>query len=177
MGEEDRARPSDQALAVPVEPASSLAPSGFDPSRRHYRSQGYAMCTIETGRDSDGAPISDMWTFANEDDYVEGHGWLEVRVHEIVETERSGALAVYYRQWFAPDGQPAWGKKPKRQVGSLGSLKALIRRREMTPCDSDGSPKGGDGSSGSVHDGAARRDRPDSSGHQAGLGKGEGANG
>ena len=127
----------DQALAVPVEPASSLAPSGFDPSRSHYRSQGYAMCTIETGRDSDGAPISDMWMFANEDDYVEGHGWLEVRVHEIVETERSGALAVYYRQWFAPDGQPAWGKKPKRQVGSLGSLKALIRRRGMTPCDSD----------------------------------------
>lgn len=137
MGEEDRARPSDQALVASDQAAARLAPPGFDPSSWHYRSQGYAMCTIETGRDADGAPISDMWTFANEDDYVEGHGWLEVRVHEIVETERSGALAVYYRQWFAPDGQPAWGKKPKRQVGSLGSLKALIRRREMTPCDSD----------------------------------------
>jgi hypothetical protein len=133
---------------VPLAPGShepspdGLGPSGFDPSRSHYRSQAYAMCTIETGRDSDGAPTSDMWTFANEDDCVEGYGWLEVHVHEIVQTERSGALAVYYRQWFAPDGEPAWGKRPQRKVGALGSLKSLIRRRKMTPCDSDGSPEG-----------------------------------
>ena len=109
----------------------------FDPSHKHYRSQGYAMCTIETGRDADGAPISDMWTFATEDDRAEGHGWLEVRVHEIVETAHSGTLAVYYRQWFAPDGEPAWGKKPQRKVGALGSLKSLIRRRKMTPVKQD----------------------------------------
>jgi len=106
---------------------------GFDSSCEHYRSQEYAMCTIDTGLDSDGAPTGEMWTFAGEDDGVEGYGWLEVRVHEIVETERSGALAVYYRQWFAPDGTPAWGNRPHRKVGSLSSLKALIRRRKMTP--------------------------------------------
>ncbi|UIJ43743.1 hypothetical protein LZK98_11640 [Sphingomonas cannabina] len=116
---------------------TGLGASRFDPSRKHYRSQGYAMCTIDSGRDRDGAPISEVWTFASEDDYVEGYGWLEVRVHEIVETERSGALAVYYRQWFAPDGEPAWGKRPQRKVGALGSLKSLIRRRKMMPCDGE----------------------------------------
>lgn len=33
------ARPSDQALAVPVEPASGLGPSGFDPSRGETQEQ------------------------------------------------------------------------------------------------------------------------------------------
>lgn len=33
MADNSRARPTDQALAVPVEPASGLAPAGFDPSR------------------------------------------------------------------------------------------------------------------------------------------------
>lgn len=126
--------PSGQALAPSASSQQAVSPlTGFDPSRVHYRSQGYAMCTIDTGRDGDGAPTGEMWTFASEDDYAEGYGWLEVRVHEIVETERSGALAVYYRQWFAPDGEPAWGKKPQRKVGALGSLKSLIRRRKMTP--------------------------------------------
>lgn len=141
-----------------------LGRSGFDPSRKHYRSQGYAMCLIDTGRDSSGAPISEMWAFASEDDYVEGHGWLEVRVHEIVETERSGALAVYYRQWFAPDGEPAWGKKPQRKVGALGSLKSLIRRRRMIPCDSDGSGEAGETGTGSTEgDSAGRKASPDRS--------------
>ena len=126
------ARPTEQAL-VSDQAAERLDPTGFDPSRGLYRSQLYAMCLIETGRDSDGAPISEMWTFASEDDYVEGYGWLEVRVHEIVETEHSGTLAVYYRQWFAPDGEPAWRKSPQRKVGALGSLKSLIRRRKMEP--------------------------------------------
>lgn len=122
------------------------------------------MCTIETGRDSDGAPISDMWTFANEDDYVEGFGWLEVRIHEIVQTERSGALAVYYRQWFAPDGAPAWGKRPQRKVGALGSLKSLIHRRKMTPCDSDGSGEADETGTGSAEgDSAGRQASPNTS--------------
>lgn len=120
------------------EPSPTVsAASGFDPSRMHYRSQEYAMCTIETGRDADGAPISDMWTFADETSGVEGYGWLDVRVHEIVETEQSGTLAVYYRQWFAPDGEPAWGKRPQRKVGALGSLKSLIRRRKMVPIEAE----------------------------------------
>jgi len=33
MDNKDLARPTDQALAVPAEPASGLVPSGFDPSR------------------------------------------------------------------------------------------------------------------------------------------------
>lgn len=96
-----------------------------------YRSELYAMTTVDTGRDQDGAPLAEIWTFASEDDYVIGYGWLEVRVHEVVPTEQSGALAVYYRQWFSPDGEPAWGTRPKRTVGSLASLKSLIRRRKM----------------------------------------------
>ena len=115
------------------DPARTPEPAGFDPSRKHYRSQDYAMCSIDTGRDSDGAPISEMWIFENEDHPAEGNGWLEVRVHEIVETQQSGTLAVYYRQWFAPDGEPAWAKKPQRKVGALSSLKSLIRRRKMRP--------------------------------------------
>jgi hypothetical protein len=90
------------------------------------------MTTIDTGRDADGAPISEVWAFANEDDYSLGDGWLELRIHEVVDTERSGTLVVYYKQWFAPDGQPAWGGKPRRKVGSLGSVKAIIARRKMT---------------------------------------------
>ena len=155
----------DRALAVPVEPASSLAPTGFDPSRSIYRSQDYAMCTIEQGRDPDGAPLSEVWTFAGEDDYVEGYGHLIVRVQEVVETKHSGTLAVYYRQWVAPDGEPAWGKRPLRRVGSLGSLKALIRRRKMQPCDSDRSGEAVE-TTGSTEgesagpEGIARKDQP-----------------
>lgn len=124
-----------------TEPVPVSAASGFDPSRMPYRpfhleagqvwrSQGYAM-VIDHQSDFRGDPTLDMWRFANEDDGTDGFGWLEVRVHEITETERSGTLAVYYRQWFAPDGEPAWGKRPQRKIGSVGSLKSLIRRRKM----------------------------------------------
>lgn len=81
--------------------------------------------------DERGDPTVELWRFAGEDDGEEGFGWLEVRLHEVVETERSGLLAVYYRQWFDPHGQPAWGNRPKRTIGSVGSLKSLIRRRKM----------------------------------------------
>lgn len=96
-----------------------------------YRSQDYAMCTVDQGRDSDGAPMREMWMFAGEDDGVEGYGHLIVSVREIVETKSCGVLAVYYRHWIGPDGDPAWGRTPRRVVGSVGSLKALIRRRGM----------------------------------------------
>ncbi|QPQ55554.1 hypothetical protein IC614_02835 [Allosphingosinicella flava] len=49
------ARPSDQALAVPVEPASGLAPTGFDPSRdwplqaRHQRLPKWARLELQAG--------------------------------------------------------------------------------------------------------------------------------
>lgn len=98
-----------------------------------YRSQGYAMATFDQGRDADGAPLHEVWGFADEDSGSDGDGWLDLRIHEIVETQHSGTLVVYYRQWFAPDGEPAFGMKPRRRVGSLASVKALIRRRKMTP--------------------------------------------
>jgi hypothetical protein len=91
------------------------------------------MALVDDGRDPDGAPLREVWCFANEDTGSHGDGWLELRIHEIVETARSGTLAVYYRQWLAPDGEPAFGKQPKRRVGSLASVKALIARRKMTP--------------------------------------------
>lgn len=116
---------------------TDVAAAGFDPACKHYRSQDYGMALFDEGRDTDGAPLREVWGFANEDSGTDGYGWLELRIHEIVETERSGTLAVYYRQWFAPDGEPAFGMKPKRRVGSLASVKALIRRRKMQPCDSD----------------------------------------
>lgn len=114
------------------DPQAVPALTGFDPARI-YRSQGYAMATFDEGRDADGAPLREVWGFANEDTGSEGDGWLELRIHEIVQTEKSGTLAVYYRQWFAPDGEPAFSAKAKRRVGSLASVKALINRRKMTP--------------------------------------------
>lgn len=80
--------------------------------------------------DAHGDPTVEKWFFANcEDDPNDGHGWLEVKVREILETRTCGTIAVYYKQWFAPDGEPL--ARARRQVGSLSSLKALIRRRKL----------------------------------------------
>lgn len=95
-----------------------------------WRSQGYAMF-IDHVSDFQGDPTVELWRFSGEDDPNEGEGHLEVTIHEIVDTQASGTLAVYYRQWLAPDGEPAWGNQRKRVIGSVGSLKALIRRRKM----------------------------------------------
>jgi len=100
-----------------------------------YRSQGYAMVLVNQGRDADGAPLREVWAFADEDSGSEGDGWLDLTIHEIVRTEKSGTLVVYYRHWFAPDGEPAFAKRAKRRVGSLASVKALISRRKMEPFD------------------------------------------
>lgn len=97
-----------------------------------YRSEGYAMFT-EYGPDHRGDPTIERWSFAGEDDCTEGYGCLEIRVHEIVPTEKSGTLVVYYRQWLDPEGEPAWGNRPQRKVASIGSLKSLMRRRKMDP--------------------------------------------
>jgi len=95
-----------------------------------YRSEGYQMY-IDYVSDMQGDPVVELWRFRMEDDPYDGDGYLELAVHEIVETEKSGTLAVYYRQWIAPDGKPAWGNRKKRVIGSLSSLKQLIRRRKM----------------------------------------------
>jgi hypothetical protein len=127
-----------------------LGPTGFDPSRV-YRSEPYPMITVDEGRDGDGAPLREVWAFANEDTGSgEGDGFLELRIREVIQTERSGTIVVYYRQWFAPDGNPAFGMRPKRRVGSLASVKALIKRRKMTLCDSDGSGEAGETGTGST---------------------------
>lgn len=94
------------------------------------RSQGYSMWLDHTP-DANGDPTIETWVFTAEGEAEEGHGWLEVAVHEVIATERSGTLVVYYRQWFAPDGEPI--ARRVRRVGSVGSLKAMIRRRKMTP--------------------------------------------
>lgn len=96
-----------------------------------YRSEGYAMF-IEHVPDYEGNPSVELWRFQScEDDPMDGYGHLVVTVQEIVETKKSGTLAVYHRQWFAPDGEPAWGCRKRRVIGAVASLKALIRRRNM----------------------------------------------
>jgi hypothetical protein len=95
-----------------------------------YRSEGYGMF-IDHVSDAAGDPTVELWRFCGEDEEEQGCGHLEIRVHEIVSTERSGKLAVYYRQWISPDGEPAWGNRPQRKIASIGSLKALIGRRKM----------------------------------------------
>lgn len=57
MGSDTRARPADQALAVPVEPASGLDPTGFDPSREQIlekiiRDTLWMACRYAHGRQS-----------------------------------------------------------------------------------------------------------------------------
>ena len=96
-----------------------------------YKSEGYSMF-VDYVSDYRGDPTVEQWRFSGEDDGSDGFGWLQLRVHEVVKTRHSGTLAVYYRQWFAPDGTPAWGNREKRVIGAIGSLKALIRRRNMT---------------------------------------------
>lgn len=82
--------------------------------------------------DNAGDPTIELWRFRCEDDPYDGDGYLVLTVQEIVQTEKSGTLAVYHRQWIAPDGEPAWGNRKKRVIGSVASLKTLIRRRKMT---------------------------------------------
>lgn len=76
-------------------------------------------------------PTVETWVFANEmEDDEDGCGWLEVSVTEVIDTKTAGKLAVYYRRWFNPEGEPM--ARPYRRVASISSLKALIGRRKMT---------------------------------------------
>lgn len=93
-----------------------------------YRSEGIQMFSW-CAPDQRGDPTVEVWAFRGEDDPDHGEGHLEIYVHEIVPTQNSGTLAVYYRQWFNPEGERLWSRK--RAVGNLASLKALIRRRKM----------------------------------------------
>jgi hypothetical protein len=79
--------------------------------------------------DDRGDPTIEYWAFADPNDDDCECGRLEIRVHEILPSAKSGTLAVYYRQWFTPDGEP--NGKPRRKVTALASLTALIRSRRM----------------------------------------------
>lgn len=93
-------------------------------------SDGVQMYTSYSA-DGRGDPTIERWVFAaSEEDPNEGFGHLKVTVLEIVPSASSGTLAVYRKQWIAPDGEPI--NRGRRLVGSLSSLKALISRRKMT---------------------------------------------
>ena len=95
-----------------------------------YRSIGFAMF-VDYHPDYRGDPTAEVWSFRNaEDDQHDGDGWLEIFVKEIVQTQQCGTLAVYYRQWFNPEGERIWSRK--RVIGNLSSLRALMRRRGMS---------------------------------------------
>jgi hypothetical protein len=96
-----------------------------------YRS-GLVKMYVDYAPDERGDPTIEQWFFVgSEDDGHDGDGWLEIYVKEIVPTQQCGTLAVYYRQWFNPEGERIWSRK--RVVGNLASLKAVISRRKMTP--------------------------------------------
>lgn len=95
-----------------------------------FQSQGVQMFT-DYRPDDRGDPTVEVWCFAHsEDDPHHGYGHLRVSVLEILQSQRSGDLAVYRKQWFTPEDEPLNGGR--RVVGSLVSLKALISRRKMT---------------------------------------------
>jgi hypothetical protein len=79
--------------------------------------------------DERGDPTLEYWAFADMDDDDCECGRFEIRIHEILASAKSGTLAVYYRQWFTPDGEA--NGKPRRKVTALSSLTALIRSRRM----------------------------------------------
>jgi len=93
-----------------------------------YSSIGFAM-KLYCEPDDHGDPVIEKWSLAFKEEDDDGDGWLEIYVHEIVETERSGTLAVYYRQWFNPEGEKLWSRK--RKVGNLASLQRIISSRQM----------------------------------------------
>lgn len=87
----------------------------------------YVEYELDAARD----PTIERWRFStnDEDSGHDGDGRFEIRVHEIVKTEKSGTLAVYHRQWFAPDNTPLGMKR--RKISGLSALCQLIRRRRM----------------------------------------------
>ena len=85
-----------------------------------YRSKGIPMRYVETDTYEEWQFLSISDICAEEDHTLDGYGWLAVKVHEIIESQRSGSIAVVYRQWFAPDGEPI--SKPKLRITSLAGL-------------------------------------------------------
>lgn len=95
-----------------------------------FQSEGVQMFT-DYLPDDRGDPTIERWTFAHsEDEPNHGYGHLRVSVLEIVQSQRSGLLAVYRKQWWTPENEPL--NAGRRIVGSLSSLKGLISRRKMT---------------------------------------------
>jgi len=80
--------------------------------------------------DSRGDPTVENWVFASDlGDDEDGCGWLELRIHEVIDTRKSGTLITYYRTWFNPENEPM--ARPYRRVASVASVRALIAKRHM----------------------------------------------
>jgi len=105
-----------------------MSPSSNPSEGDLWVQKGIGM-VIAYHNDDRGDPTMEYWAFAAQDDDDCECGRLEIRVHEILPSAKSGTLAVYYRQWFTPDGEP--NGKPRRKVTALASLTALIRSRHM----------------------------------------------
>lgn len=76
-------------------------------------------------------PYADRWHIGPFDECCDecNLGHMMLTVHEIIITEKSGILVVYYRAFYNPDGEQ--NAKPKRKVTSLGALKSFIRQYKL----------------------------------------------
>jgi hypothetical protein len=119
-------------------PSVSAVPASIPRAGDLFVQDGVGMY-IEYDLDSARDPTIERWVFSTNDpdSGYDGDGRFEIRVCEVVETEKSGVLAVYYRQWFAPDDTPLGMRR--RKISGLSALRSLIRRRKMVRRDSDGS--------------------------------------
>jgi len=136
----------DQALAVPVEPASSLAPPGFDPSRdKPYivgaldeRKAVVHYLTVRAGRAALRHERLPWWAF---------------KQRALARWSAAGCViaAQEIEQALHVEEQSLW---------LVNIDEGVILAREASRRDSDGSPEGGD-ACGSVHDSAGRQASPE----------------
>jgi hypothetical protein len=126
--------PSGQALAVPVEPASGLAPSGFDPSRVEAFVTAVEAFPFISERLARGQQFNCYESGGNDDD------------------DDDEDRSYYFGIGPVTDFAALLGFEDKRKADlfesafKLAAIATEARRAETT--------------SGSVHEGAARRDRP-----------------
>ena len=90
---------------------------------------------VGLGTDTRTEPKREFWQMGvRETQYgheADGMGRFEIHLHEVVQSETSGPLAIYERRWFDPEGVQI--SKPRRKYSRLSSLKAIISKRKMVP--------------------------------------------
>ena len=77
-------------------------------------------------------PICDKWHIGPFDEGAvdpECFGHMILTVHEIIKTEKSGTLAVYYRTFYNPEGEQ--NAQPKRKVTDIKALKSFLRQYKL----------------------------------------------